>query len=250
MAQKKLLLLFDVDGTLTEPRGAATEEVKNFMIGLREKVTVGVVGGSDLAKQQEQLSTSVWAQLHYSFPENGLVAFKEGVKFHEESLKDYLGEERLKQLINFLLHAIADIDIPIKRGTFIEFRSGMLNVSPIGRNCSQAERIAFEAYDNEHKIRENLIKKLQERFANFNLAYLIGGQISMDIFPLGWDKTYCLRHVESESFDEIHFFGDKTEPGGNDHAIYTSPKVIGHRVTSPQDTMTQVNELLQKTFGN
>jgi hypothetical protein len=35
----------------------------------------------------------------------------------------------------------------ILRGTFIEFRSGMLNVSPIGRNCSQEERDEFEKYD-------------------------------------------------------------------------------------------------------
>lgn len=33
------------------------------------------------------------------------------------------------------------------RGTFIEFRNGMLNVSPIGRNCTQEERIAFFEYD-------------------------------------------------------------------------------------------------------
>lgn len=36
------------------------------------------------------------------------------------------GEDRLKQFINFVLHYIADLDIPIKRGTFIEFRNGML----------------------------------------------------------------------------------------------------------------------------
>ena len=35
----------------------------------------------------------------------------------------------------------------LSRGTFIEFRSGMLNVSPIGRNCSQEERDDFEKYD-------------------------------------------------------------------------------------------------------
>jgi hypothetical protein len=32
-------------------------------------------------------------------------------------------------------------------GTFIEYRTGMLNISPIGRNCSHAERDAFEEYD-------------------------------------------------------------------------------------------------------
>ena len=39
---------------------------------------------------------------------------------------------------------IADLVIPVKRGTFIEFRTGMLNISPIGRNCSPKERDAFE----------------------------------------------------------------------------------------------------------
>jgi hypothetical protein len=29
---------------------------------------------------------------------------------------------------------------------------------------------------------------------------------------VGWDKTYCLQHVEKEGYTEIHFFGDKTRP--------------------------------------
>lgn len=47
----------------------------------------------------------------------------------------------------------ADIDIPVKRGTFIEFRNGMLNISPIGRNCSQKERDEYEVLDLKHGIR-------------------------------------------------------------------------------------------------
>lgn len=47
----------------------------------------------------------------------------------------------------------AGIELPVKRGTFIEFRKGMLNVSPIGRNCSQEERDAFEVYDLKQGIR-------------------------------------------------------------------------------------------------
>ena len=58
-----------------------------------------------------------------------------------------MGEEKLKKLINFSLRYIADLDIPIKRGTFIEYRNGMMNISPIGRNCSREERNAFEEHD-------------------------------------------------------------------------------------------------------
>ena len=67
--------------------------------------------------------------------------------------QEFLGEASLMRFINFVLHYIADLDIPIKRGTFIEFRNGMLNVSPIGRNCSQEERDEFERFDLKTGIR-------------------------------------------------------------------------------------------------
>jgi hypothetical protein len=92
-------------------------------------------------------------QFDYFFSENGLVAYKEGEIVAIQSLKKFLGDDQLKELINFLLHYIADLDIPIKRGTFIEFRNGMLNVSPIGRNCSQEERDDFEKFDLATGIR-------------------------------------------------------------------------------------------------
>lgn len=87
------------------------------------------------------------------FSENGLVAHQGGELIHKQSLKSFLGEDKLKKLINFVLHYIADLDIPIKRGTFIEFRNGMLNVSPIGRNCSQEERDEFEQFDLKAGVR-------------------------------------------------------------------------------------------------
>ena len=88
----------------------------------------------------------------------------------------------------------------------------MLNVSPIGRNCSYDERVEFNKYDQEHKVREKMVQALKAEFSDLNLCFAIGGMISMDIFPLGWDKTYCLKHVAEEAFEEIHFFGDKTFP--------------------------------------
>ncbi len=152
----------------------------------------------------------------------------------------------LNRFISFCLRYIADLEIPVKRGTFVEFRSGMLNVSPIGRNCSQDERDAFEKFDLEHQVRAKMIAKLKEEFLDFPVTYSIGGQISFDVFPNGWDKTYCIQFLEADGFKEIHFFGDKTFPGGNDYEIYESEKTIGHTVTSPEDTMKQVKEVLDK----
>jgi phosphomannomutase len=84
----------------------------------------------------------------------------------------------------------------------------MVNISPVGRNCTQKERDEFEVYDKEHKIRQKFIETLKLHFGHLNFTYSIGGQISFDVFPTGWDKTFCLQYLKE--YQEIHFFGDKT----------------------------------------
>jgi phosphomannomutase len=146
---------------------------------LRKKVAIGFVGGSDFAKISEQLSNKgsngkhqlpapfltqtydlnrgtrvlVVDDFDFAFAENGLTAYRLGKKLESQSFIKAVGEERYKKLANFILHYVADLDIPIKRhahvhslseptlimtirGTFIEFRNGMINVSPIGRNAT------------------------------------------------------------------------------------------------------------------
>ncbi|KAF9363442.1 Phosphomannomutase [Mortierella sp. NVP85] len=241
-----IICLFDVDGTLTPARLKVTESMEDTLVKLREKCVVGFVGGSDLSKQIEQLGPNVLQNFDYCFSENGLTAYKMGVQLASQSFIGYLGEECYKKLVNYVLRYIADMDIPVKRGTFVEFRNGMINISPIGRNCSHAERIEFEKFDLEHKLREKFVAALQNEFPDYGLTFAIGGQISFDVFPNGWDKTYCLRHIEEENFREIHFFGDKTFKGGNDYEIYSDPRVIGHAVTSPEDTERILKELFLK----
>lgn len=116
-----------------------------------------------------------------------------------------------------------------------------MNVSPIGRNCSQEERVEFEKYDKKTGVRQAMVDELQNEFDDFELKFSIGGQISFDIFPKGWDKSFCLQYIE-DKYDEIHFYGDKCFPGGNDHEIYSDSRVIGHSVIDPEDTIKQVDE--------
>jgi len=240
-----VLALFDVDGTLTVPRKEATAEMKEFMRSLRGEVACGIVGGSDLVKIKEQVGADVVDSFDYVFAENGLVAYKDGTELAVQSFKAHMGEEKLQKLINWILRYIADLKIPVKRGTFVEFRNGMMNVSPIGRNCSQEERDEFEKYDEGAGVRKTMVQKIKKEFKDFNLTYSIGGQISFDVFPTGWDKTYCLQFVEKD-FKTIHFFGDKTYEGGNDFEIFTSDKTVGHTVKSPEDTREQCTELFMK----
>lgn len=239
--KKKILCLFDMDGTLTKARLPIEDDFYNLLLEkVKPKCKIGLVGGSDFKKISEQMrGDDVIHKFDYVFAENGLIAYKNGKELPRQSIQKYMGEEKLQKFINFVLKYLSGITLPVKRGTFVEFRQGMLNISPIGRSCSQSERDEFEIYDNKHQIRKNMIEVLKKEFPDIGFTYSIGGQISFDVFPTGWDKTYCLQFLENEGY-EIHFFGDKTYLGGNDYEIFNDPRTVGHTVKNPDDTKAQL----------
>ncbi|KAI1733018.1 eukaryotic phosphomannomutase domain-containing protein [Ditylenchus destructor] len=239
------IYLFDMDGTLTPSRNVITPEMWNFLQKLKGKVSLGIVGGSNFEKIVEQMGGDkelLLSSFDYVFSENGLISYKGHEQLPAESIIQSLGEEKLQDVIDFCLHYISTVRLPVKRGIFVELRKGMMNVSPIGRSCSQAERNQFVEYEAKEPVRKTFVNALRERFHDYNLTFSIGGQISIDIFPTGWDKTYCLRYLQPH-YDAIHFFGDKTAPGGNDFEIFEHPATIGHTVLSPDHTRQVVEEL-------
>lgn len=203
-----------MDGTLTPARQKIDPEVAAFLQKLRSRVQIGVVGGSDYSKIAEQLGDGdeVIEKFDYVFAENGTVQYKHGRLLSKQTIQNHLGEELLQDLINFCLSYMALLRLPKKRGTFIEFRNGMLNISPIGRSCTLEERIEFSELDKKEKIREKFVEALKTEFAGKGLRFSRGGMISFDVFPEGWDKRYCLDSLDQDSFDTIHFFGNETSP--------------------------------------
>jgi phosphomannomutase len=187
-----LIALFDIDGTLTPARRSASPQTLAFLKALRTHIPLAVVGGSDFPKQQEQLGEDVLDSFDYSFSENGLVAYKGREQIGRTSIRDYLIPEQRLRFANWMLDYIARMDIPVKTGTFIEMRTGMYNISPIGRNCTYEERLAFLELDKRLNICHKMCEDCRAAFAGWGLKFSIGGQISIDIFPESWTKVYCL----------------------------------------------------------
>ena len=73
----------------------------------------------DIPAQSPCLSTlslfAVTDKFDYGFAENGLTAYKLGKQLPSQSFIKYIGEDKYKPLVNFILHYIADLDLPIKR---------------------------------------------------------------------------------------------------------------------------------------
>ena len=124
----------------------------------------------------------------YVFSENGLVAYKNGelaaIQVNSiilywyfslvfmQNIKKQMGEEKIQKFVNFCLRYMSEMKLPKKRlifyilvqplsllyrGTFIEFRNGLINVCPVGRNCTQEERMEFFEYDQVSVILEYLV---------------------------------------------------------------------------------------------
>ncbi|OTF69472.1 hypothetical protein BLA29_014960 [Euroglyphus maynei] len=69
-----------------------------------------------------------------------------------------------------------------------------------------------------------------------------GTDIEMD-YVIGWDKRFCLRFIPDDHYDRIYFFGDRCTPNGNDYALYSHERTIGHSVTNPDDTRQKLEKL-------
>ena len=64
----------------------------------------------------------------YCFAENGLVAFKGHEELNQHSIKKEIDEKKMQKFINFCISYIADLTLPAKRGTFVEYRTGNVNL--------------------------------------------------------------------------------------------------------------------------
>uniref|UniRef100_A0A0N4Z937 Phosphomannomutase n=1 Tax=Parastrongyloides trichosuri TaxID=131310 RepID=A0A0N4Z937_PARTI len=244
------IFLFDLDGTLTEPKRTIHPDHWEFWKELSKNHTLGLVGSSSINNIIKQMNVSeeeLTSTFAYVFSENGLDGRINGLPIPKQSLLKFLGEEKYENLVNFVLKMFSEIKLPKKRSNFIDLRHGMVNISPIGRNCTYQDREEFMEYDKKHNIRNMIVNRLREEFQEYGLDYALGGQISIDIFPIGWDKRYCLNYLGNR-FSQIYFFGDKTFPGGNDYGIYNDDRTIGHTVTGPIDTIVQVQKIVKSFY--
>ena len=143
--------------------------------------------------------------------------------------------EGLMELLQDWLHYS---HYPVKTGGHIEHRSGMLNYSTVGRNCTQEQREEYEHWDDENGERRILREKILHMWPSLDCA--IGGQISVDIYPRGLDKSQSYHRVKGDNPNHaIIFCGDRLMPGGNDYPFF---RAMGenHTTCRPMDLAVPV----------
>ena len=215
------IFIFDVDGTLTPSRLPMTKEFQKFFKEWVKKNKFYLVTGSDLPKLQEQMCLyDIEAEGIFTCCGNQFWLPNPSVPIQSADLI-YDNKFKVPRKLNKLLGTImSNSQYPYRYGNHIEDRGSMVNFSIVGRDCTQEQREEyFEWYKKslERKIIANAIK---EKFPD--LDAVIGGQISIDIYPKGNDKSQVLNVIEQERLvppNEYIFIGDGIENGGNDYPL-------------------------------
>jgi len=247
------LLLFDVDRTLTK----SGQKIDNAMCHLLQKLnennyTIGIVGGGKLDKILYQLNDNNNKNnyIEHYFSECGCVYHKKVQDNIQEIYIKNIRNHKLYPKINILikktLQYLSNVDYLIT-GHFIDLRNGIIYISLIGMVASLEERAYFLEKDKEFLYRKKLIDILIKESKNLNidnqLTICEGGEVGIAIYPNEYDKTQVLEYL-LPFYDEIHYFGDKYLPNGNDHNLINNNNVIGHPVDSIDDTIEILTKIL------
>jgi len=231
--------IFDVDGTLTPSR----KEIKHefwapFLIFCREH-DVYLVTGSDRQKTVEQLGLDICHTAKRLYNCSGSDVYEKDVNVYRDDW------ELPKKVERFLEDELAYSCFPIRNGLHIEHRPGGVNFSILGRGKDPSEgRVEYIKWDKERLERQDIAERIRNQFPNLSVA--LGGQTGLDIGPLGSDKSQILRDFNQD--DELHFFGDRMEEGGNDYSLAEAVKKMGgypHSVNNWKETRTKLTELTE-----
>jgi len=210
--RKKLNYLFDVDGTLTPSRETMLHEFKQFFAEwvktqLASGNNVWFVTGSDRDKTVQQVGLPLWRFVNGSYQCCGNQL--------------YVGGKLIKQS-NWAMSASLHLDIlnELEKSQWygeydgnVEERVGMVNISTIGRGCPTEMRNIYYKWDNENLEREKIAGVLKYKYPEIDVS--IGGEISIDIYAKGRNKSQVLNDMVGETI----FFGDRCDKGGNDYEI-------------------------------
>jgi phosphomannomutase len=230
-----MLLAFDVDGTLTPSRQPMDTVFKTWWFSNMTMRRYILVTGSDYQKTREQLGDKICLMAERVFCCAGNSVWQRGL---EVQAADWRPDAVLMKYLNWITETSV---YPIRAGNHVELRPGMVNISTVGRDCTSAQRHDYWVWDQQHKERQRLVRKIENTFPE--LQCQIGGEISIDIYPRGCDKSQVLNWYPNE---EILFFGDGMEPGKNDWALaeVLQPPSQSMAVSSWTDTYQYLQEKL------
>ena len=228
--------IFDVDGTLTPSRKKITPEFFDEFFQFTEENDVYLVTGSDRDKTLEQITPEIYNNCKRVYNCSGSDVYEGDKNVYRDDW------ELPKEVESFLYDELDYSQFMIRNGNHIERRPGGVNFTILGRAEDPfIGRDRYVAWDRQTNERQDIAERIRNQFPDLTVA--VGGQTGIDIGPMGSDKSQILRDFSDD--DELYFYGDRCEEGGNDYSL---AKVVEKRggMSYNVDTFKDTWKLLSK----
>lgn len=224
--------LFDIDGVLCEPQQTISQAVTNALNGIDPSgKSIFLVTGNTYTKAVDMAGN--WQ----IFANNADELREDGALVWQDTETPPL-PKGLQGALN-----CAHYGTPLKNfgNNSIEWRGPrFVNYCPIGRFATKKQR-------STHKTswREGVMEFLS---VIEGIEYSIGGQVSVDIYSKGADKSRAGKWLNDNGYT-FTFIGDKTSPGGNDYPLAEycrlHPENKCLTSTGPKHTLELIDEELR-----
>lgn len=237
-------LLFDMDGTLTPRRKPISPEMLKYLDELKHRHSLYLVTGSTYEEVCEQLPNPLnYFKLVMACMGNHVVSLA-----GDHCITPNFPQE-LEETVRRVMSEHSSWAGPVFDGVYV-CRKSSVNVSVVGRECTEEMRIAYAQHDEQTGERTRIAEALSKIYPMYEFS--VGGMISIDIIPKGMGKEQALDYIIEADYEKpIAFFGDRAYPGGNDYSVAQAiDRVAGRNdvwfnVNSPEHTV-QIITMLER----
>lgn len=256
---KKILVVFDLDGTLTESKAPMDAEMATLLVNLLRKKRVAVIGGGRYALFKEQLIAPLEGHPRelfrnlFLFPTTSTAFYRyhhgwKNVYIH----RFYSGERaKIKRAFREVLREAGYTPPQKVYGKIIEDRGTQVTFSALGQDIvarlgvKEGVRRKEEWRRKYTPLKMKIARLLAKRLPNLEVR--AAGFTSIDVTKKGIDKSYGLRQIEKYMhvpIKEMLFVGDALFRGGNDYAArLTGVDCVA--VRGPEDAKTVIRRLVE-----
>lgn len=256
--RRKKIIVFDLDGTLTETKSAMDREMAILLSKLLEKKIVAVIGGGkyDLFREQLIRRLRVPKKLLrnlFLFPTTATSFYRytqgwKRIYYHELSKKE---KQAIRKAFQDVFEEMGYAHPKQIYGELIEDRGTQMSFSVFGQDIvavlgEKGIRLKKEWKRKYTPLKLKMAKLLAKRLPNLEVR--AAGYTTIDVTRKGIDKAYGIRQIKKYlqvPISQMVFVGDALFPGGNDFAARrTGVKCIA--VSGPKETKRLVRSWLSQ----
>ena len=226
----KKVLAFDIDQTLNVAKTPITDEIAELLLKCLNHFEICPISGQKFDQFLIQIINRLpnptpdqLSHLHL-FVAQGTQYYRFNTSKNDwEQVYNYpLTDDQVEKIFDTIEKAAKETgyweEDKLKPGDeIIENRGSMVAFSALGQKAGVEEKYAW---DPDHKKREKIVARCKELAPEFD--YEIGGTTSINAFIPGTNKTFGMKHLLEElsvKKEDILYFGDMTQPGGNDYPV-------------------------------